>query len=262
MILIKLIVGTLGCNCYIVGSKTTNQVVIIDPGAEADIIIKKIAELNVEPESIILTHGHIDHIGAIKPIQEKFQIPLSYNIQDYSEQYERSDKRFFIKLKPDKNMKEGDNIMIGDISLHILETGGHSKGGISLYTRDINEYESKIYDGIIFTGDLIFRRSFGRVDGPGGDKNLIRLNVRDKIMNNPEITDNFLMLPGHMGNSTIGEERKFWNRWLEKEFRKIEAKGLSNFSIEVLNEKKIQAEMFGSKTILEKIENYFKEHSI
>jgi glyoxylase-like metal-dependent hydrolase (beta-lactamase superfamily II) len=113
------------------------------------------------------------------------------------------------KLKEaDRWLSEGDIIEIGEITLSVLETPGHSPGALSYYSKDPTEYEGKKIDGVIFTGDLIFRRSIGRSDLGGGNPQLLFSSIRNKIMYNPDITDNFLIFPGHMGITSVKEERE------------------------------------------------------
>ena len=202
MILLKLIVGALGTNCYIFGSDTTKEVVIIDPGAEGDTIIKAVEDLGVKPIAVLLTHTHFDHTMKVGKIVRNYKIPLMFNKKEF-------DSGVFTNLrKADKWLSEGDSIKIGEIDLHILETPGHSPGGISFYSKDVKEFNGKKIDGIVFTGDLLFRRSIGRSDIGGGNQNQLFSSIKNKIMYNPELSDDFIIFPGHMGNTSIGEERK------------------------------------------------------
>ena len=118
------------------------------------------------------------------------------------------DSGIFTHKQADNWLKEGDLIKIGEMTLNVLETPGHSPGALSYYSKDPKEYNGKKIDGVIFTGDLIFRRSIGRSDLRGGNPHLLFSSIKTKIMYNPEITDNFLILPGHMGITSVGEERK------------------------------------------------------
>ena len=201
MILKKLIVGNLGTNCYIFGSN--NKIIVIDPGAEPKAIIEVIENLDqdVDVIGVVLTHGHFDHSQKAGRIIRHFNAPLMYCKKDVG--------HISIKRDADRWLAEGDTIELDDITLHILETPGHTPGSISLYTNDIKEVNGQKCDGIIFTGDLIFRRSVGRTDFPGGDQELLFSSIKNKIMNNPEvITDGFLLFSGHMGDSNVGDERR------------------------------------------------------
>jgi len=199
MILRKLVVGAFGTNCYIFG--TNNEVVIIDPGAEADVIIKTIEEDETEPISVLLTHGHIDHVMDVGKIIRKFKIPLMYNKKEF-------DLGIYRRKMATKWLEEGDSIKIDNITLHVLETPGHSPGAVCYYTNDVKELNGQNIDGIIFTGDLLFKRSIGRFDIGGGNESQLFSSIRNKIMYNPDLSDNFIIFPGHMGDTSIGEERK------------------------------------------------------
>ncbi|MFX1275883.1 MAG: MBL fold metallo-hydrolase [Promethearchaeota archaeon] len=201
MILKKLVVGHLGTNCYIFGSD--KKIVIIDPGADPKTIIEVVENLgnDVKVTGVILTHGHFDHSMKAGRIIKHFNTPLMYSKKD--------SMHYGIDKEADKWLEEGDTIILDDINLNILETPGHTPGSISLYTKDVKNVDDNHIDGIIFTGDLIFRRSIGRTDFPGGDQLQLFSSIKNKIMYNPDLTDNFLILSGHMGTTTIGEERKF-----------------------------------------------------
>ena len=199
MILKKLTVGSLFTNCYIFGSD--KHVVVIDPGGDSKEIITTIDKLNVNPIAVLLTHGHFDHSTKVGRIIRKYQIPLMFNKKEF-------DSGIFSQIKADKWLSEGDFIEIDNITLHVLETPGHSPGSLSFYSKDIKKVNGKKCDGIIFTGDLLFRRSIGRSDLGGGNPNLLFDSIRKKLMNNPDLSDNVLVFPGHMGNTSIGEERQ------------------------------------------------------
>jgi len=195
MILKKLIVGSIGTNCYVFGSD--KEVVIIDPGGDPEMIISTIEELGVTPVAILLTHEHFDHTTGVEGVLNRYKIPLMYSKNGFRSHVQEANKR----------LAEGDEIKIDNISLRVLETPGHSRGGVCYYTKEVKEIDGKKIDGIIFTGDLLFRRSIGRTDIGGGNQTELFSSIKNKIMYNPELTDNFLVLPGHMGITSIGEER-------------------------------------------------------
>ncbi|MBN1215809.1 MAG: MBL fold metallo-hydrolase [Candidatus Lokiarchaeota archaeon] len=200
MVLEKLIVGPLGTNCYIIGSDLTKEVFIIDPGGDSKIINKKIFDMNLNPIGLLLTHGHFDHIFKAEKLIKKFNIPLMYSKKEF-------DSGLFDIKKADKWLEENQDLVIGDITLKVLETPGHSPGSLSFYSNDIREFKEYKGDGIIFTGDLLFRRSIGRTDIKGGDKEQIIKSIKNKIIYNSIFTDNYIIFPGHMGVTTLKEEK-------------------------------------------------------
>jgi hydroxyacylglutathione hydrolase len=199
MFLKKLIVGALGTNCYIFGSESNKEVVIIDPGGNPNDIKGVIEENLLKPLAILLTHTHFDHTQGVGKLIRTYKLPLMFHKKD----------RMRMRRDADRWLEEGDIIEVGEYKLHVLETPGHTPGGISFYTKDVKQYNNIPIDGIIFTGDLIFRRSIGRSDFPGGDQGLLFRSIKNKIMYNEDLTDNFVVLSGHMGATTIGDERKF-----------------------------------------------------
>ncbi len=200
LILKKLIVGPLGTNSYIFGSSESKEVVIIDVGGEPEIIVDTIEKTNAKPIGLLLTHGHYDHTLKLGKLMRYFKIPLMFNKKEF-------DSGIYTHKKADRWLSEGDSIEIGEMTLNVLETLGHSPGALSYYSKEPNEFDGQKIGGIIFTGDLIFRRSIGRSDLRGGDSKLLFSSIKNKIMYNPEISDNFLIFPGHMGISSVGEER-------------------------------------------------------
>jgi hydroxyacylglutathione hydrolase len=201
MIIKRLVVGPLGTNCYIFGSEKTREVVIVDPGGDSELIIKEVEELKAKPIAVLLTHGHFDHTIKVGKIIRHFNIPLMFNKKEY-------DAGIFSQEKADRWLKEGDMIPIGEITLHTLETPGHSPGSLCFYSNDVKEFNGQTIDGVLFSGDLLFRGSIGRSDIGGGDQNQLFASIRNKIMNNRTITDSFIVFPGHMGITAVKIERE------------------------------------------------------
>jgi len=201
MILKGLVVGSYIVNTYIFGSSNTKEVVIIDPGAEAEKIINTVEKLGAKPIAILITHGHGDHVGAAAVVTNYYDIPIMFH---------ENSKRFGSIINRG-GLKEGDIIPVGEYTLHILETPGHSPDSLCYYSKDPKEFNGQEIDGIIFTGDLIFCRGIGRSDFGGGNSNQLFSSIKNKIMCNPDITDNFLIFSGHSYSgdvTSVGEERK------------------------------------------------------
>ncbi|MHA1986413.1 MAG: MBL fold metallo-hydrolase [Promethearchaeota archaeon] len=203
MILKTLVVGSYIVNTYIFGPSNTKEVVIIDPGAEAEKIINTIDSIEAKPIAVLVTHGHGDHTGNVGVISSYFDIPIMFHKARYN-----SGK--YSTGKANRGLIEGDTINVGEYTLHVLETPGHSRDSLCYYSKDPKEFEGQEIDGIIFTGDLIFCRGIGRSDFGGGNSNQLFSSIKNKIMYNPEITDNFLIFSGHSysgGVTSVREER-------------------------------------------------------
>ena len=200
MILKTLVVGPIQSNCYIIGCERTREAAVIDPGGDVDRILITLAEDRLRCVYIINTHGHFDHSADNKRLKEVTGAQLLIHHADASMILHQSMNRgmWGTHLEnsppPDRYLKEGDIITFGDISLKVLDTPGHSPGGISLVT-----------DKIVFVGDTLFAGSIGRTDFPGGDHEGLLRNVRKKIFT---LGDDVVVYPGHGPKTTVGRERK------------------------------------------------------
>jgi hydroxyacylglutathione hydrolase len=202
MILKTLVVGPFGSNCYIVGSETGKHGLVIDPGAETKLILRTVNELGLTISLILVTHAHIDHIGALAPVKEatgaKFAIheaEAKAGLGMFSRMLSSMTGGSFNQPpKPDRLLKDGDTIDIDDLSFTVLHTPGHSPGGISLYGH-----------GILFSGDTLFNYGIGRTDFPGGSYEQIMDSIKNKLIKLPDET---VVYPGHGPATTIGEEKR------------------------------------------------------
>jgi hydroxyacylglutathione hydrolase len=196
----KFEVGPLFVNCYVLYDKDTKEAVVIDPGDEPDLILDFVKEEGLSVKYIICTHGHFDHIGAVKEIKEQTGAKIILHEKDleiYRNSPEVAVQFFGIEIdsqpEPDEFIKDEELLTIGYINLKIIHTPGHSPGSISIYT-----------DGYIFTGDTLFAGSVGRTDLIGGSMQAL-FNSLKKIASLPDET---VVLPGHGPKTKIGIERK------------------------------------------------------
>jgi len=198
VIIEKLVVGPFAANCYIVGSPSNREGMIIDPGDEAKRILDKVKELGLDIKLILLTHGHIDHTGALKEVREATGAEVAVHADDAKSLKGQSLGKLLglsypTPPPPDRLLKDGDSIDIGDLHFLVLHTPGHTPGGICL-----------LGEGVVFSGDTLFNYGIGRTDLPGGSYNQIVNSLRTKLMTLP---DDAIVYPGHGPETTIGAER-------------------------------------------------------
>ena len=202
MIVEKLVVGPYASNCYIVGSQSNKEGVIIDPGDEAKRILKKVEGLKLDIKLIVLTHGHIDHTGALKEVREATGAEVAVHADD-AQSLGRGVSLISALMPglsyptpppPDRLLKDGDSIDIGDLHFLVLHTPGHTSGGICL-----------LGEGVVFSGDTLFNYSVGRTDLPGGSYSQLMNSLQTKLMTLP---DNTVVYPGHGPETTIGAEQR------------------------------------------------------
>lgn len=192
MIIKAIPTGEIQANCYIVMDENTSEAVIIDPGADEKIIYNLIENMKAKVKYILLTHGHFDHVGAVEYLSEKLNVPFYINKKD--EEYALKDDYVFTKLRnADGYLKEGDTFKIGNKEIKVLETPGHSKGGVSFLIEDN-----------LFTGDTLFLGSIGRTDFNGGSFEEIISSIKTKLI---PLGDNIKVYPGHGPSSTISYEK-------------------------------------------------------
>jgi hydroxyacylglutathione hydrolase len=202
MILKTLVVGPFASNCYIVGSESSKKGLIIDPGAEAKLILKTVNDLGLMISLIVVTHAHIDHIGALAPVKESTGAEFAIHEDEakaslgmFSRMLSSMTGGSFTQPpKPDRLLKDGDVIEVDELKFIVLHTPGHSPGGISLYGHEI-----------LFSGDTLFNYGIGRTDFPGCSYEKIMDSIKNKLMTLPDDT---VVYPGHGPATTIGEEKR------------------------------------------------------
>ena len=199
MILKRLVVGPFASNCYIVGSESTKEGMIVDPGAEAENILKGVNESGLDIKYIVITHGHIDHINALGKVKEAIGAEVAIHTADAGLLQNQPLSLLFGSSPqptspPDRLLDEGDKIEFGDMRFEVLHTPGHSPGCICLYGH-----------GVLFSGDTLFNYGIGRYDLPGGNLNQLMDGIRNKLMT---LSDDTIVYPGHGPDTTIIAERQ------------------------------------------------------
>lgn len=188
-------------NCYIIGCEETKEGIVVDPGAEGQRILKKIEELGLKVNKIILTHGHVDHIGALAEVQEATGAKVLIHADDAGQLTDASKNlSAFVGQKmsvkaADQLLADNDKIECGKLTLEVIHTPGHTRGGISL----------RCEPDILITGDTLFAGSVGRSDFPGGSHSQLISSIKNRLLIFPPETKVF---PGHGPSSTIDEEKR------------------------------------------------------
>ena len=195
--------GVFATNSYFYVDDETLHGFLIDPGAEADKLLRIIDEKNFVIEKILLTHGHFDHIGAVETLQEKLKIPvcMQKNGKAYAENPIWNLSAYFnldMTLKNVTYLEDDSEIILDankNFKLKMIPLAGHTTDGAIFYSEK---------DGVAFVGDSIFRGSVGRTDFPGGNARQLYDNITEKIFTLPPKT---ILLSGHTEPTTVAAER-------------------------------------------------------
>jgi len=197
----KLEVGPFASNCYIIGSEADREGMIIDPGDEAKLILSEVKDLGLDIKVIALTHGHIDHIGALKEVKEATGAQVAIHTDDVRVLKDRF-LSIFLGIRrrspppPDRLLNDGDTISVGELKFTVIHTPGHSQGSICL-----------LGEGVLFSGDTLFNYGVGRSDLPGSGSNHNQLidSIQRRLL---VLEDDIRVYPGHGPETTIGAERR------------------------------------------------------
>ncbi|MCY3573204.1 MAG: MBL fold metallo-hydrolase [Chloroflexi bacterium] len=199
----SLTLGAFATNAYLVADTETNKALLIDPVDSPEVIQAAAAEAGWRIEIMVATHAHLDHVLAADALKQKLQIPFIAHkdapplLREVPQQGQYFGLgRLPAPPEPDYLVDDGDIISLDSIELKCLYTPGHAPAHISLLMEKA---------GILFSGDTLFAGSIGRADLPGGDHALLMRSIFDRLMT---LDDSVRVLPGHMGGTTIGHERR------------------------------------------------------
>lgn len=207
-----LVLGAMATNCYLVMNQETKKMIVIDPGAEPERVIRKIEESGGIPEAILLTHGHFDHIGAAEAIRSYYSGSMAEKAeqgvlicalraeQEICGSREQNLSSAFgngFTVAPDRFLEDGETVSIAGVTVKVLHTPGHTAGGACYYIEE---------EKTLFSGDTLFCCSVGRTDFPTGSMRELRNAIHTKLFVLPDDT---LVLPGHGASTSIGYEKKY-----------------------------------------------------
>ena len=195
-------VGPLACNCSLLGDEQTHEAIVIDPGDEVARINSRLTELGLKLKQILVTHGHIDHVGGALKLKKLTGAPIFMNENDLPLLAMMETQAGWLGIAtpetapPDGNLIDGATVGTEHFPATVLHTPGHTQGSICLHFVPLK---------LLVAGDTLFAGSIGRTDLPGGDTDQIMDSLRSRLLALPDETN---VLPGHGPVTTIGKERK------------------------------------------------------
>ncbi|TEW53870.1 MBL fold metallo-hydrolase [Psychromonas sp. RZ22] len=189
-------------NCSLIICEETKQAAIVDPGGEADRILSAVNNHKVNVDKIILTHGHLDHVGGTEVLAERLNIPIVgpekedafwlNQLEAQSTMFNFPNTRSFL---PTQWLQEGDVVEVGNIKLNILHIPGHTPGHVALFDAVSKQ---------IIVGDILFNGAIGRSDFPRGNHSQLISGIKQKLLTLPQDT---VVFPGHGPTTTIAHEK-------------------------------------------------------
>jgi glyoxylase-like metal-dependent hydrolase (beta-lactamase superfamily II) len=188
-------------NCTLIWCTTTMRAAVVDPGGDLPRIRDAVTKAGVTVEKILLTHGHIDHAGEAKPLAEQLGVPIEgpHEADRFWLARLADDGRSWgitgVPFEPDRWLVDGDTVTIGDLTLDVYETPGHTLGHV-IFHHAPSQFAQ--------VGDVLFQGSVGRTDLPGGDHAQLVRSVVEKLWPLGDVT----FIPGHGQPSTFAHERR------------------------------------------------------
>ncbi|QBH95810.1 MBL fold metallo-hydrolase [Limnobaculum zhutongyuii] len=189
-------------NCTLLWCEETKLAVIVDPGGEPAILSKTIEELGLKLVKVLLTHGHLDHVGAASKMARRYSVPIvgphkddAFLLETLLEQSARFGLEHSTPFVPDRWLDEGDTVKFGNVELLVRHTPGHTPGHVIFFSESTR---------LASVGDVLFAGGIGRTDFPRGDYQALISSIRNKLW---PLGNDVQFIPGHGPMSTFGEER-------------------------------------------------------
>ena len=191
-------------NCSLIWCEQSNKAALIDPGGDIEQLLDAVKQQGVVLEKLLLTHGHLDHVGGTQQLAEQLQLPIigphradEFWLQALPQQSQRFGFPDTPPLKTDQWLEDGEQITVGEQSLQVIHCPGHTPGHVVFHHQAAQ---------LAFVGDVLFQGSIGRTDFPQGDYDTLINSIRNKLL---PLGDEVTFIPGHGPCSTLGHERKF-----------------------------------------------------
>lgn len=190
-------------NCSIVRCARSGKAAIVDPGGEAERILRQAETMGALVEKVILTHAHVDHCSGADALRQRLGIPIegphrgdAFWLQRLPDWCRMAGMPVTQPFEPDRWLTEGDQVHFGELTLQVLHCPGHTPGHVVFFHAE---------DRLAWVGDVLFSGSVGRTDFPGGDAGQLVSSIRGKLF---PLGDDVSFIPGHGPVSTFGEERR------------------------------------------------------
>jgi hydroxyacylglutathione hydrolase len=201
LILEMLTVGPFQENCYVIGDEETGAGAIVDPGDEAARIALAVEQTGLDIAQILITHTHIDHVGAVAALAEEYSCPVLMHAEAEPMLAQLPTQAMMMGLRfgkvptVDRHIEDEETIEVGGLELRSLYTPGHAPGHLAFYVES---------EGLVLSGDALFSGSVGRVDLPGGSMEVLMRSIEERLLTLPDET---AVYSGHGPETTIGHER-------------------------------------------------------
>ena len=195
-------VGPFQENTFILRKDGSDRAVVVDPGDEAELLIEAIEKLNAQVDAILVTHTDVDHIGAVAPLAKATKAPVYCpklevaRLQDIMGHVPVEGLGPYEGYDADETVEGGEQLELAGMRIEVVATPGHTEGHVTYAFPD---------EGVIASGDVLFQGSVGRTDRPNGDHQTLLNSIATLLERYPDET---LVLPGHMGTTTLGREKQ------------------------------------------------------